>query len=145
MSLLLTTHTALHLLVAPLAFYLLLAALAAHHPEKRACSALQCVVLLPALGQVDHLMALGSQFLTVVGGLLADMGSTAMLVKDAGTAKAKAIVDAYTSAEGVVKAHIDNAVQKRVDVLTAALGECAALLCASVYVAHGWTVPAIKA
>jgi hypothetical protein len=41
----------------------------------------------------------------------------------AATAKAKHVVDTYTTTEGVVKAHIDNSVQKRVDALNAMLGE----------------------
>jgi hypothetical protein len=41
----------------------------------------------------------------------------------AATAKAKHVVDTYTTVEGVVKAHIDNSVQKRVDALGAMLGE----------------------
>jgi hypothetical protein len=41
----------------------------------------------------------------------------------AATAKAKHVVDTYTTVEGVVKAHIDNSVQKRVDALSAMLGE----------------------
>jgi hypothetical protein len=41
----------------------------------------------------------------------------------AATAKAKHVVDTYTTTEGVVKAHIDNSVQRRVDALNAMLGE----------------------
>jgi hypothetical protein len=47
----------------------------------------------------------------------------------AATAKAKHVVDTYTTVEGVVKAHIDNSVQKRVDALGAMLGECASFPC----------------
>jgi hypothetical protein len=56
---------------------------------------------------------------------ITDLTIPALVPPAAATAKAKHIVDTYTSIEGVVKAHIDNSVQKRVDALGAMLGEAA--------------------
>ncbi|WIA34404.1 hypothetical protein OEZ86_012740 [Tetradesmus obliquus] len=75
--------------------------------------------------KVDNLMKLGGSFMNLAGSVLGDMGSTATLMKDAATAKAKHMVDTYTTTEGVVKAHIDNSVQRRVDALNAMLDHIA--------------------
>lgn len=55
--------------------------------------------------------------------MVGDMGSTAGLITDAAATKAKAVKDTYTTAEGLVKAHIDATVQKKVDALNSLLGK----------------------
>ncbi|KAF6254063.1 hypothetical protein COO60DRAFT_1462902 [Scenedesmus sp. NREL 46B-D3] len=85
-------------------------------------------------GEVDNLMKMGGHFMNLAGSVLGDMGSTATLMKDAATAKAKHVVDTYTTTEGVVKAHIDNGVQRRMTrsapcwALEAALDKLAAMV-----------------
>eukprot|EP00879_Flechtneria_rotunda_P000139 GHRR01000205.1.p1 GENE.GHRR01000205.1~~GHRR01000205.1.p1 ORF type:complete len:558 (+),score=212.29 GHRR01000205.1:286-1959(+) len=71
--------------------------------------------------KVDTLVQLCSTFAGMAGNMIGNMASTAELLKDAKTAKAKALADTYTTTEGLAKAHIDNAIQTKVDALNALL------------------------
>lgn len=73
--------------------------------------------------QVENLSGLASQFTSLSSSMLGDMGSTASLLTDAASSKAKAFKDIYTTKEGLVKAHIDATVQKKVDALNSLLGK----------------------